>query len=111
MSDHGPYTTLFECHEHKGGASAEPDHNAMTEQLARELFALGDTSGNWAEEMQEYMGLTLQGEYTQSMYSTPPVPPSPTCWVPPPPPTPVYRPPKAQFPPHHGWYNPSCTQD
>jgi hypothetical protein len=71
MSDHGPCNTPFECHEHEGGASAEPDHDTMIEQLVRELFALGDTGGNWAEETEESMGLPLPGEYTQTTYSPP----------------------------------------
>ena len=110
-SDHGPYTTPFDDHEHEGGASAEPDHDAMIEQLGRELFASGNPGVNWAEEM-DNMGLQGEYYYPPTTYSAPPpVPPSPTPWVPPPPPTPAYRPPKAQFPPHHGWYDPSRTQD
>ena len=105
-SDHGPYTTPFDSHEHEGGASAEPDHDAMIEQLERELFASGNPGVNWAEEM-DHMG--LQGEYYHpaTNYSAPPpVPPSPTPWVPPPPPTPVYRPPQTPFPPPYAWYDP-----
>jgi hypothetical protein len=112
MNDHGPYTTLFDGHEHKGGASAEPDHDTMIEQLERELFASGNMGVSWAAEM-DNMG--LHGEYyTLASYpnpppAPPPVLPSPTCWDPPPPPTPVYRPPQTPFPPPHAWYDPPQT--
>jgi hypothetical protein len=108
---HDPYTAPFECPEHEGGNTLEPDHNTVIEQLAREHIASGDRSWSWAEEVEMGVDWTPQGEYRPASYSPPPAPPSPTCWVPPSPPTPVCRPPKAQFPPHHGWYNPSRTQD
>jgi hypothetical protein len=113
-SDHGPYTTPFDGHEHEGGASAEPDHDAVIEQLERELFASGNTGVSWAAEM-DNMGLHSE-YYTLSSYpnpppAPPPAPPSPTCWDPPPPPTPIYRPPQAPFPPPHAWYDPPRIQN
>lgn len=56
-------------------AQAQPNHNTMIEQLVCELFTLCDTGGNWAEEMEKSMGLPLPGDYVQTTYSPPPVPP------------------------------------
>lgn len=41
----------------------EPNRDAMIERLMPKLIASGDVSGNWAEDMENYMELTLQGEY------------------------------------------------
>jgi hypothetical protein len=72
------------------GANIEPDHDMMIKQLANELIASGGTGRSWAEEMENEMRSTLQGEYMAPSY---PAPPSPTPWYPPPPPTSDYAPP------------------
>jgi hypothetical protein len=41
----------------------------MIKQLTLEQIASGDVHGNWAEEVENSIGLELQGEYTKTTYS------------------------------------------
>ena len=59
-SNHSPYITPFDCHEHEGGTTAELDHDITIRQLACKLFASSNTGMNWAKEMDNR---GLQGEY------------------------------------------------
>ena len=85
--------------DNEGIAHMEPNHDIAIEWLAHELFALGNTGGNWAEEMEQEMGLATQGGYTPANYSPTPAPPPPTPLHPPLPPTLSYMPPQTSYMP------------
>ena len=108
MSNHSPWMTPFEYHEHKGGTSAKPNHDTMIKQLTCELFTSGSTSGNWAENMEMEIGLEPQGEYIAPNYSPTPVPPSPAPLHLPHAPTSLSVP-CAPYRPPYSWYDPPCT--
>ena len=109
-NDNSPCTTPFEYHEHGSGANAEPDHDTMIEQLTRELFTSDNSDRNWAEEIEQEIGLATQGEFTPANYSPTPAPPPPASVHPPPPPTSDYKPPCAQYRPPYAWYDPPRTR-
>ena len=100
-SDPNSHTTLARyCDDDDEGiAHTEPDHDIAIEWFAHELFASGNTGGNWAEEMEKEMGLATQGEYTPANYSPTPAPPPPAPVHPPPPPTLSYVPPRPYYKP------------
>jgi hypothetical protein len=73
----------FEHHNVDDGAvRAEPDRDAI-EPLERELVFPEDTGVDWAEDLEEEMGSSIQGEYIHNNY---PPAPSPASWYPPHPP-------------------------
>lgn len=82
----------------------------MIERLALKPIASDDTSRNWADKVENHIGLELQDEYTAPNYSALPAPPSPAPWYPPPPPTSKYKPPRTHYTPPWTWYNPSRTR-
>jgi hypothetical protein len=115
--EHNGYDTANEYNEHivlfdgyESGANPKPEHDSVIEQLVHELVVSGDTSRSWAEEMEEEMGFTVQGEYTPTTYSPTPAPPSPTPWHQPPPPTippqTHYAPPRTHYRYPHTYYPP-----
>jgi hypothetical protein len=57
-----PVVLLVGNVSNNNGANKEPDQDIILKQLAHELIALGDASRSWAEEMENEIGLTLQGE-------------------------------------------------
>jgi len=102
--DDDVHVVLFEHRDEPddGAVRAEPDHD-VTEPLARELAFPGDSERDWAEEMEEEIGFSIQGEYIHSNY---PPAPSPAPWHPPHPPTSDYTRPRTRYTPKHAWYNP-----
>ena len=101
MADHDTHTASFEHHEEldNRATQAEPDHYTVIEPLTDELAILDDGCGDWANEVEEAMGYTLQGEYTPANYSPTPAPPPPAPVHPPPPPTLPYTPPRPYYKP------------
>src|ERR1700720_5064460 len=95
MDAHNKHATTFKSDKIDTNEYGEPNHNAMIERLALEPIASDDTSRNWADEVENHIGLELQDEYMAPNYSALPAPPSPAPWYPPPPPTSKYKPPPA----------------
>ena len=115
--EHDVGITMVDCNMHvasfkhykeldNGATNTEPDHDTMIEQLARKVFASGNTDRNWAEEMEQEMGLATQGEYTPANYSPTTAPPPPAPLHPPPPPTLSYMPPRPYYKPYRAWLKP-----
>jgi len=98
------YAIPFEhCDEPDDGAvRAEPNHDTI-EPLACELVVPEDTGVDWAEDIDEDTGFSIQGEYIPANY--PPAPP-PAPWYPPHPPTSDYTHPRTCYTPPRTWYNP-----
>ena len=94
----------------EGITHMEPDHDITIEQLTHELFASGNTGGNWAEEMEQEIGLATQGEYTPTNHSPTPAPPPPAPVHPPPLPTLSYTPPRPYYKPSRAWLKPPRTR-
>ena len=74
--DDNVHVVPFKHHDEPNDSTvrAEPDHDVF-EPLARELVVPRDAEGDWAEELDEEMGLNIQGEYMPASY---PPAPSPT---------------------------------
>jgi hypothetical protein len=116
--DNGAYDATGEYVDHvvmtEGDAfdaNGEPDHSAMIERLALEPTALGDASGNWAEEVDSSQGLIPQGEYMLANYSPTPSPPSPAPQPQPPLPITIYLPPPIDYVPPPTRHRPPCTRN
>jgi hypothetical protein len=79
--DNNMHMASFKHHEELNNDTlqAEPDHYTVIE-----LAIPNNGCGDWANEIEEGMGYTLQYEYTAPNYSAPPAPPSPVPWYPPP---------------------------
>ena len=107
MSNHGSYTTPFECHECKGSPStAQSQHHDWAAcvwafHLVRHRRELGRGDG-------EIHGIATT-RWLCTDYILPTTCPAPTCWDLLPPPSPVYQPPQTPFSPPHAWYDPPQT--
>jgi hypothetical protein len=106
-NDADAYAVLFERNGEYGGKAdrTELERDAI-EPLAYELIVPGERGRDWAEEMDNRVGLTTQGEYIHTSYSQQPTPPPPAPWYPPQPHTSRHTRQQTHHLPPYRWYNP-----